>query len=276
MSNAPYDWNELGPRRTLMHEGVTFLDETLRDGIQNPSVVDPSIEDKIELVHLMDELGIDYVNVGLPASSARNCADSEALCREISQSRLRIQPIAAGRTVVKDLEPIADIVQRTGVPVTVYAFVGSSEIRKLVESWSLEMLMDKTRQAVSFATRHGLTVCHVTEDTTRARPKTLRALWSAALDEGASRLCLADTVGYVTRTGVRNLVLFARTVADEAGVKMSLHPKDPPASIGTATTIAASHSTTRYGPSSTAWIASTAPRAEWASAPATRPWSSCS
>ncbi len=216
MTDAPYDWNELGPRRALMHDGVTFLDETLRDGIQNPSVIDPSIEDKIELVHLMDQLGIHYVNVGLPASSARNKADTELLCREIDKSRLKIKPIAAGRTVVKDIEPIAEISQRTGVPLTVYAFVGSSEIRKLVENWSLEMLVDKTRQAVGFATGEGLEVCHVTEDTTRARPMTLRALWSAALEVGASRLCLADTVGYVTRTGVRNLVLFARTVADEA------------------------------------------------------------
>lgn len=217
MTDDIHDWNA-GPRaRRLVRPGVTFLDETLRDGIQCPSVTDPCVEDKIALVHAMNELGIHYVNVGLPAASARNRDDCEAICRDIVASRLAIRPIAAARTMRNDIAPIAEIAQRAGIEVMAYAFIGSSEIRKLVESWDVSLLVEKTRESIEFAARENVPVCYVTEDTTRAHPRSLRTLWHAALDAGASRLCLADTVGHAMRRGVRNLAVFARTVIDEHG-----------------------------------------------------------
>ncbi len=217
MNPVGYDWNASRGARRLVRPGVTFLDETLRDGIQCPSVVDPCLADKRALVHAMDALGIHYVNVGLPAASSRNRDDCEELCHEIVESRLAIRPIAAGRTLPTDLEPIAEISQRAGIEVMAYAFIGSSEIRKLVESWDVTSLVRKTTDALAFAARQGIPVCYVTEDTTRAHPRSLRTLWNAALDSGAKRLCLADTVGHVMRRGVRNLAIFARTVIDEHG-----------------------------------------------------------
>jgi len=76
-----YDWNahsapEIPPGRRVM-----VLDETLRDGLQNPSVRDPSIGEKIEILHLMETLGIDQVNIGLPSAGPRAFADTEALAR---------------------------------------------------------------------------------------------------------------------------------------------------------------------------------------------------
>jgi 2-isopropylmalate synthase len=213
-----YDWNRARERRRLVRLGVTFQDETLRDGIQNPSVVDPPAGDKLELVHAMNALGIQRVNVGLPASSKRNRDDTEAACREIASARLAIRPVAAGRTVVADVTAIAEIAQRAGLAIEVYTFIGSSAIRQLVEAWDLAFLQQKSRDAVAAAVREGLSVCYVTEDTTRARPETLRALWQAAIDAGASRLCLTDTVGHGTPDGVRNLLRFAEDVCSEMGV----------------------------------------------------------
>jgi 2-isopropylmalate synthase len=181
-------------------------------------VIDPRIEDKLELIHLMDQLGIHLVNVGLPAASARNFQDSETACREIAASKLAIRPVMAARTVVGDIAPVAEIQQKVGIPCVAYVFIGTSEIRKLAESWDLDSIVKRSTEAIAFAVKEGVEVAYVTEDTTRARPETLRAIWKSALEHGASRLCLADTVGHATRDGVRNLVVFTRALIDETGI----------------------------------------------------------
>ncbi len=196
---------------------MTLLDETLRDGLQNPSVNDPPLGEKIALVHRMDALGIHAVNLGLPASSARNREDVVELAREIARSRLRIAACAAGRTVVEDLAPIADASQRSGIPIEAYAFIGSSGIRRYVERWDLASILRRSAEAISFAVREGLRVCYVTEDTTRTDARTLRELFANAIAHGARALCLTDTVGHATPDGVSALVSFAREVASSAG-----------------------------------------------------------
>ena len=222
MSLQAYDWNPGAGVVRLLRPGVTLLDETLRDGLQNPSVLDPPLAEKIALLGRMEALGIHAVNLGLPASSARNRDDVLALAREIASSRLRIAACAAGRTVVSDLEPIADASQRSGIPIEAYAFIGSSAIRRYVEKWDLAGILRKSADAISFAVRQGLSVCYVTEDTTRTDPATLRELFTNAIDHGASALCLTDTVGHATPDGVSTLVAFARDVASKAGRSIRL------------------------------------------------------
>lgn len=217
-NGEPYDWNRSRSVARLMHAGVTFQDETLRDGIQNPSVIDPKIEDKLELTRLMDRLGIHLVNVGLPAASPRSFQDSELGCRMIVDEGLAIRPVMAARTVVSDIVPIAEIQQRVGIPCVAYAFIGTSEIRKLAESWDIALIVKRSTEAIAFAVKEGVEVAYVTEDTTRAHPETLREIWKSALETGAKRLCLADTVGHATRDGVRNLVVFTRALIDETGI----------------------------------------------------------
>jgi 2-isopropylmalate synthase len=215
---AAFDWNRAEGAIQLVKPGVTtFQDETLRDGIQSPSANDPVVEDKIELIHIMDRLRIDLVNVGLPAASVRNREDSLRACREIADCKLRIRPVAAARTMASDIGPIADIAQKTGIPVVAYAFIGTSEIRKLAESWDIDLIVKRSVEAIDFAVKEGVEIAYVTEDTTRANPATLRILWKAAIEHGASRLCLADTVGYATPDGLRNLLEFTRGLIAETG-----------------------------------------------------------
>lgn len=211
--DVSWDWND-AKRSTELE---TVQDETLRDGLQSPSVTDPSTAEKIELLHAMEAIGIDVVNVGLPAASARNRDDVRALCTEIVRGRLRVRPAAAGRTVVSDLVPIVEASQACGIAIEVCTFIGSSPIRKLAEDWSLERILRQSAEAIAFAAREGLEVCYVMEDTTRSRPEDLSALYRNALDHGARRLCLADTVGHATPDGVRALIAFTRGVIDEHG-----------------------------------------------------------
>lgn len=184
-------------------------DETLRDGLQNPSVRDPSIGEKIEILHLMESLGIEAVNIGLPGAGPRAFADTEALAREIANSRMKIRPNCAARTHKNDIQPIIEISQRVGIPLEAATFLGSSPIRRMVEDWSIDHLQRVTEEAVQFATAAGLPVMYVTEDTTRADPATVATLYSTAIRSGARAIVLCDTVGHATPRGSYNLVKFA-------------------------------------------------------------------
>jgi 2-isopropylmalate synthase len=209
-----YDWN-----RTDAPPPVTILlnDETLRDGLQSPSVRCPTIDEKIRILHLIDQLGMDTADIGLPGAGPHVVRDVERLAREIADSRLRVEANCAARTLVADIEPIVEISQRAGIPIECCAFIGSSPLRQYAEGWSLDQLLKLTEEAIGFAVGEGLPVMYVTEDTTRADPETLRALYSAAIRAGAKRICLADTVGHATPHGAAALVRFVTTVVDECG-----------------------------------------------------------
>src|ERR1700730_18651863 len=204
-----YDWNAATPPPIAPGTRVLLNDETLRDGLQNPSVTDPSIAEKIEVLHLMEALGIESVNIGLPGAGARAAADTEALAREIAANRMRIKPNCAARTHENDIRPIAEISQRVGMAIEAATFLGTSPIRRLVEDWTVDHLCATTEKAVGFAVAHGLPSMYVTEDTTRTDPATVKRLYAAAIRSGAKAIVLCDTVGHATPAGAFNLIKFA-------------------------------------------------------------------
>ncbi len=219
-----YDWNRTGAAFDWTTARVDLNDETLRDGLQSPSVRDPSLDVKRRLLHLMADLGIVAADIGLPGAGPRVVEQVRALAREIRDHRLPIFPNCAARTVIADVEPVVRIVEEVGIPIEAATFIGSSPIRQYAEDWTLERMLRATEEAVAFAVKHGLPVMYVTEDTTRARPETLKALYGAAIDCGATRICLADTVGHATPDGVRALVAFIkREIVGTRPVKIDWH-----------------------------------------------------
>ena len=208
-SELIHDWNLYSEPDIPAGRRVLLDDETLRDGLQNPSVRNPSIDEKIEIVRLMEVLGIDTVNVGLPGAGPRAFADAEALAREIISARMKIRPHAAGRTQKQDIQAIVELSQRVGQPLEAALFLGSSPIRRLVEDWSVDYLLRTTEDAVKQAASAGLPVMYVTEDTIRTDPSTVVALYSTAIRAGARAIVLCDTVGHATPRGAYNLVKFA-------------------------------------------------------------------
>lgn len=217
-----YDWNVQGETYVRPPFRIQFDDETLRDGLQSPSVRSPAIEDKIRLLHLMDALGIDTADIGLPGAGPHVVRDVQRLAEEIAREKLRIRANCAARTLKQDIAPVVEVSQRTGVPIEVCTFIGSSPIRQYAENWTVETMLQHTQDAVTFAVKEGLDVMYVTEDTIRAHPDTLRQLFRAAIHCGAKRLCLCDTVGHATPDGVRHLVSFALGVIREAGATVEL------------------------------------------------------
>lgn len=217
-----YDWNMVESNREIEARPVSLLDETLRDGLQSASVVNPEPEKKLELVRLMAALKIDTVNLGLPGAGERAFRDCMFLARAIVEERLAIGMAAAARTLQDDIAPIVQISEAVGQPIEVMSFIGSSPIRLLAEEWDLDFLLRRSFEAITFARSKGLPVTFVTEDTTRSRPETLFRLFTNAINAGAQRLCIADTVGHATPDGIRALLRFVKNILTGMGVQVGL------------------------------------------------------
>ena len=209
-----YDWNKTDAPKP---QTVLLDDETLRDGLQSPSVRCPTIDEKLRILHLIDRLGIETADIGLPGAGPHVVRDVERLAHEIVDQRLKVRPNCAARTLIADIRPIAEISQRVGIAIECGTFIGSSPLRQYAEGWTLDQLLKLTEEAIAFAVGEGLPVMYVTEDTTRADPDTLRALYSTAIRAGARRVCIADTVGHSTPHGAAAVVRFIASVVEECG-----------------------------------------------------------
>jgi 2-isopropylmalate synthase len=207
-SDLIYDWNKNFPRGLQPPGPVLLNDESLRDGLQSPSVRDPSIAEKIEILHLMEGLGINSLDLGLPGAGPRAVEAVTALAREIAAHRMKIQANCAARTLENDIRPIAEIVQKTGLRIEAATFIGSSPIRRFTEGWTDEFLVKTTEKAVKYAVSLGLDVMYVTEDTSRCDPETVRRLYATAIECGARAICVCDTAGHATPMGALALVRF--------------------------------------------------------------------
>ena len=203
-----YDWNKNHPPGLKPPGPILINDETLRDGLQSPSVRDPSIAEKIEILHLMEALGIHSLALGLPGAGPRAVEAVTALAREIAAHKMKIRANCAARTHENDIRPVAEIVQKTGLPIEAATFIGSSPIRRFTEGWTDDFLLHTTEKAVKYAVSLGLDVMYVTEDTSRCDPETVKRLYSAAINCGARAICICDTAGHATPMGALALVRF--------------------------------------------------------------------
>ena len=223
--HAIHDWNEVKHHRPVFSSKLELCDETLRDGIQSPSVIDPPIDTKLELVNLMDKLGITIADIGLPGAGPRAVEDVTTIAKYIRDNRLNLKANAAARTVIRDIEPIANIQQEVGIPIAAYCFLGTSPLRLYAEGWDVDFLLRQSEKALSFGIKEGVEVAFVTEDTIRSTPKVLEPLFRNAINIGVRRLVLCDTVGHATPDGIKNLVDWTRRIIKESGedVKIDWH-----------------------------------------------------
>jgi len=218
ISSLVYDWNAPEPRAPQRR--VALLDDTLRDGLQSTAVRQPTLDERSELLVAMRRAGIDAVNLGLPAVSFGAASAIVRLAKEAAALGLGV--VCAGRTLEADMRAIVEVAEQSGVALEGHAFVGASAIRAKVEGWELGVLQARTASAIGTLARAGLSAAFVTEDTTRSQPEALRVLFATALDAGATRLCLCDTVGHATPAGVRRLVGFTRAFLESRRQNVAL------------------------------------------------------
>src|SRR5256714_4169447 len=221
-----YDWNRAGGASSFdwTRARVDLNDETLRDGLQSPSVRDPALDVKQHLLHLMADLGIVAADIGLPGAGQRVVEQVRAAATETRAARLPIAPNCAARTVIADIEPIVRVAETVGITIEAATFIGSSPIRQYAEDWTLDRILQSTEEAVTYAVKHGLPVMYVTEATPGAKPDALKGLYGTAIAGGATRICLADPVGHATPAGVKALVEFVKQeIVKQTGVKIDWH-----------------------------------------------------
>jgi 2-isopropylmalate synthase len=207
-SELIYDWNQNYPAEMKPAGPIQLNDESLRDGLQSPSVRDPSLAEKLEILHLMEGLGIQSANLGLPGAGPRAVESVTALAVEIVSQRMNIRANCAARTHENDIRPIAEIQQKTGLRIEAATFIGSSPIRRFTENWTDDFLLQTTEKAVKFALSLGLDSMYVTEDTTRCDPETVKRLYATAINCGARSVVICDTAGHATPMGALALVKF--------------------------------------------------------------------
>ncbi|NJP96260.1 2-isopropylmalate synthase [Nonomuraea sp. FMUSA5-5] len=215
-----YDWNTVPDAAAPACGGrlVELNDETLRDGLQSPSARQPDLAERMRLLQLMDRLGIDAASIGMPASGAVAGRMAAELAAYGARQTPRLRLHCAARTAVSDIQAVADVSQAAGRSLDVTAFIGSSHMRMGAEGWTVAQAERIVRKAVRFAVAEGLPVCLAAEDGTRARPRLLRRLCLAALDEGAVRICLCDTAGHADPRGTAALIRHVREqIMDPAG-----------------------------------------------------------
>jgi 2-isopropylmalate synthase len=214
-----YDWNVKGSRKLDLDRIVLLDDESLRDGLQSPSIRDPPLDMKLELVTLMEQLKIDGADIGFPGATKKMFDDVTAICELIRDENYNLKPNCAARTIDADIQPVIDISHNVGIPVEVAMFLGSSPIRMEVEKWDIARLLDMTEKAVNLCVKNDIPAFFVTEDTTRANPNDLKQIYLRAVELGAHAICLSDTVGHATPAGAYNLTKFMRETLDDAGYK---------------------------------------------------------
>ncbi|HWL89469.1 MAG TPA: 2-isopropylmalate synthase, partial [Polyangiaceae bacterium] len=214
-----FDWNREG---WSSPPSVEINDETIRDGLQSATVLDPTLDQKRELLDLMAGIGVRAASLGLPATGQQAFDDVVALARHVRDARLELEINCAARTLVRDIEPIVEAVQRSGQPMVVHTFIGSSPIRMWSEGWDLDFVCKMACSAIDFTVRQGLEVAFITEDTTRSSPEVLTPLFRAAIDHGATRLVLCDTVGHATSDGTRALVRWVRSLIAKTGAEVTI------------------------------------------------------
>ena len=219
--SSSYDWNL---PRVAGAPGArpALFDETLRDGLQDPCVAVPDIGQKYEIIERLARLGVEHVNIGYPGAGAKALADAANVARRVERSRLPIALACAARTHPADIEPILTVAQRAGRSIEVMAFVGASALRRKAEGWSAELVLGRVQPAIALARRDGGRCTFVMEDTTRTSPEILSAAWEVAVGEGAAGLCLCDTAGNATPSGVRRLISFARGEVERLGGDLQL------------------------------------------------------
>ncbi|MEM4446403.1 MAG: homocitrate synthase [Candidatus Jordarchaeales archaeon] len=197
-----------------MNKKVILLDSTLREGEQTPGV-SFTIEEKLEIAKMLDEVGVGMIEAGSPMVSE---GVKEAV-RRIANESLRAEVIAHVRAVKEDI----DLAINCGVD-RVAIFMGTSPIHRIAKfKMSEEEIIRKVVDAIEYAKDHGVKVRFTPEDATRTEREYLVKICSAAVDAGADRISVADTVGIMTPEGMYELVSFLSSKLKGAGLDVHCH-----------------------------------------------------
>jgi 2-isopropylmalate synthase len=172
---------------------VQIWDETLRDGEQTAGTL-LTVDEKVEISKLMDEVGVAVIAAGFPMVSA----EERETIKRLSKEGFKTAKLAApARAVIKDVQACID----AGADI-IPIFIAPSKLRLEFQlKMTLEEAIDRLSKCTEYAVDHGAQVAYVVEDATRSELEKVVRISQASIEAGAETIIIADTVGFC-RPGV--------------------------------------------------------------------------
>lgn len=176
---------------------IYIFDTTLRDGEQTPGVA-LTIDEKIQIAQKLNNLGVDKIEVGFPASSQGEIESA----RKIKDLDLQSTLVGLSRSLTQDIDAVLDANLDY-----IHTFIGTSPLhREYKLKKSKPEIIEMAVKGVEYAKDHGLTVEFSAEDATRTEHDFLFDVFNAVVDVGADFLDVPDTVGILTPVVTRELI----------------------------------------------------------------------
>ena len=190
---------------------IYIFDTTLRDGEQTPGVA-LTVDEKIQIAQKLNNLGVDKIEVGFPASSKGEVESA----KKISSIGLDSTLVGLARSLKNDIDAVLDADLEY-----VHTFIGTSPLHRDYKlKMSKEKIIETAVNAVEYAKDHGLTVEFSAEDATRTEKEFLSQVFSAVIEAGTDILDIPDTVGVLTPIYTRELITYLK---NQFNVPISVH-----------------------------------------------------
>lgn len=223
-------YNYLDEYRSTLNlpKKVKVHDATLRDGEQTPGVVF-TVDDKVEIAKMLDEIGVDRIEAGMPAVSK---ADEEAI-KKIVGLGLKAEIFSFARAIKEDI----DMAVECGVDgVVIEIPTGRPKLKYQFSKWTDEDIIEKSIETIKYAKANNLKVVYFGYDTTRADYEFLVELYSKIIEEARpDSIGIVDTMGCILPGAVNALV---RKLKAQFDIPIEIHAHND-FGMGVATSFAA-------------------------------------
>ncbi len=205
------DIETLKQQNMNLSDKIYIFDTTLRDGEQTPGVA-LTVDEKIQIATKLNNLGVDKIEVGFPASSQGEIESA----KQMKALDLNSTLVGLARSLKRDIDAVLDA--DLGY---VHTFVGTSPLHR---DYKLKMskteIIDTAVSGIEYAKDHGLTVEFSAEDGTRTERDFLFEVFNQAVSAGADVLDVPDTVGILTPILTHELIT---DIKDNFKTPISVH-----------------------------------------------------
>ncbi|MBB5252873.1 isopropylmalate synthase [Sulfurisphaera ohwakuensis] len=205
----------MGCQFSVNSKKVRIFDTTLRDGEQAPGI-DLTVEQKVKIARKLAELGVDVIEAGFPAASEGEFIATKKILEEVGD---QVEVIGLSRANKQDIDKTID----TGIS-SIHVFIATSDIHlKYKLKMTREQVLDKIYESVRYAKDHGLIVEYSPEDATRTDKDFLLKAVSTAIEAGADRINIPDTVGVMHPFKFHDLIKDVVSVTKDKIVSVHCH-----------------------------------------------------
>lgn len=209
---SPFNYTDSVAEARQIPQSVQVHDVTLRDGEQTPGVV-MTAEDKLEIACMLDSIGVERIEAGMPAVSD----DDFRAIRMISDAKLNARIYSFARARTEDIDKGIDagvngviIEIPIGYPKLVHQF-----------GWTWEDVLRRSVDVINYAREKGLHTVYFPYDTTRARLEDLDALLDGLMrDAPPDSVGIVDTMGCAVPEAIKFMV---HHVKNRTGLPIEIH-----------------------------------------------------